>query len=133
MDDIKKRRKFDTKVQYLQYKVLREVARGAWNGDLLEKITDIPKTIIPGNVPTMRCCVYKERAIISERVRLAMGGDRSNPNVIEVMRAAAVLHTAARTCAAGTRSRSTTSRKRTSTRTSAWSADNARRCALTAR
>lgn len=64
MDDIKKRRKFDTKVQYLQYKVLREVARGAWNGDLLEKITDIPKTIIPGNVPTMRCCVYKERAII---------------------------------------------------------------------
>ena len=85
MDDIKKRRKFDTKVQYLQYKVLREVARGAWNGDLLEKITDIPKTIIPGNVPTMRCCVYKERAIISERVRLAMGGDRSNPNVIEVI------------------------------------------------
>ena len=85
MDDIKKRRKFDTKVQYLQYKVLREVARGAWNGDLLDKITDIPKTIIPGNVPTMRCCVYKERAIISERIRLAMGGDRSNPNVIEVI------------------------------------------------
>ena len=85
MDDIKKRRKFDTKVQYLQYKVLREVARGAWNGDLLEKITDIPKTIIQGIVPTMRCFVYKERAIISERVKLAMGGNRSNPNVIEVI------------------------------------------------
>lgn len=33
----------------------------------------------------MRCCVYKERAIISERVKLAMGGNRSNPNVIEVI------------------------------------------------
>ena len=33
----------------------------------------------------MRCCVYKERAILNERVRIAMGGDRSNPNIIEVI------------------------------------------------
>ena len=78
-------RKFDTKVQHLKYKVLREVARQAWNGTLLENITDIPKTIVPGNEPTMRCCVYKERAILAERVKLAMGGDRQNPNVIEVI------------------------------------------------
>lgn len=85
MNDKKTLRKFDTKVQYLQYKVLREVARNAFNDTLLEKVTDIPKVIIPGNVPTMRCCVYKERAIITERVKLAMGGNRSNPNVIEVI------------------------------------------------
>ncbi len=85
MNDKKTLRKFDTKVQYLQYKVLREVARNAFNDTLLEKVTDIPKVIIPGNVPTMRCCVYKERAIIAERVKLAMGGNRSNPNVIEVI------------------------------------------------
>ena len=36
----------------------------------------------------MRCCIYKERAILSERVRLAMGGDKSNPNVIEVIETA---------------------------------------------
>ncbi len=81
----KKNYKFDTKVQYLKYKVLREVAREAWAGKLLEKMMDIPKTIVPGNVPTMRCCVYKERAILGERVKIAMGGDRSNPNVIEVI------------------------------------------------
>ncbi len=81
----KKNYKFDTKVQYLKYKVLREVAREAWEGKLLEKMMDIPKTIVPGNVPTMRCCVYKERAILGERVKIAMGGDRSNPNVIEVI------------------------------------------------
>ena len=78
-------RKFDTKVQHLKYKVLREVARESWNGTLMEHVLDIPKTIVPGTEPTMRCCVYKERAILAERVRLAMGGDRSNPNVIEVI------------------------------------------------
>ena len=78
-------RKFDTKVQHLKYKVLREVAREAWKGTLLENVLDIPKTIIPGKTPTMRCCVYKERAILSERVKIAMGGDKENPNVIEVI------------------------------------------------
>lgn len=77
--------KFDTKVQYLKYKVLREVAREAWNGTLLENILDIPKIIVPGKTPTMRCCVYKERAILEERVKIAMGGDKTNPNVIEVI------------------------------------------------
>lgn len=80
--------KFDTKVQHLKYKVLREVARLAWNDTLLENILDIPKTIVPGNTPTMRCCVYKERAILSDRVRLAMGGNADNHNVIEVIETA---------------------------------------------
>lgn len=81
-------RKFDTKVQHLKYKVLREVARLAWNDTLLDNVLDIPKTIVPGNTPTMRCCVYKERAILSERVKIAMGGDKDNPNVIEVIETA---------------------------------------------
>lgn len=80
--------KFDTKVQYLKYKVLREVAREAWAGTLLENVLDIPKMIVPGKVPTMRCCVYKERAILGERVKIAMGGDKNNPNVIEVIETA---------------------------------------------
>lgn len=78
-------RKFDTKVQHLKYKVLREVARQAWEDTLLDNLLDIPKIIVPGNTPTMRCCVYKERAILGERVKLAMGGDKTNPNVIEVI------------------------------------------------
>lgn len=78
-------RKFDTKVQHLKYKVLREVARQAWNDTLLENVLDIPKIIVPGKNSTMRCCVYKERAILAERVKIAMGGDKENPNVIEVI------------------------------------------------
>lgn len=78
-------RKFDTRVQYQKYKALRETARLAWNDTLLEGVLDIPTTIIPGKKPTMRCCVYKERAVVSEQVKLAMGGNSEIDNVIEVM------------------------------------------------
>ena len=78
-------RKFDTKIQHLKYKVLREVAKHAWEGDLLDSILDIPKQLAPGKEATMRCCIYKERAILGERVQLAMGGDKNNPNIIEVI------------------------------------------------
>ena len=44
-------RKFDTKVQYLKYKVLREVARLAWEDKLLENIMDIPEKLVPGKEP----------------------------------------------------------------------------------
>ena len=78
-------RKFDTKVQHLKYKVLREVARQAWSDTLLENIVEIPKIISPGPNPTMRCCIYKERAILGERIKIAMGGDKDNQNVIQVI------------------------------------------------
>lgn len=78
-------RKFDTKVQYLKYKVLREVASQAWNDTLLQNVLDIPKLIVPGKTSTMRCCVYKERAILAERVKMAMGGDMDSSNVIQVI------------------------------------------------
>ena len=79
-----KDRKFDTQVQYLKYKVLREVARYAFEDRLLDAYTEIPKLIVKDK-PTMRCCIYKERAIVEERIKLAMGGDKNNPNVIEVI------------------------------------------------
>ncbi|MBQ4158839.1 MAG: 4Fe-4S dicluster domain-containing protein [Clostridia bacterium] len=78
-------RKFDTKVQHLKYKVLREVARLAWKDELLENVLNIPKIIVPGKTPTMRCCVYKERAILAERVKIAMGGNKRIDNIIEVI------------------------------------------------
>ena len=51
----------------------------------MENLLDIPQIIVPGKEATMRCCVYKERAIVGERVKLAMGGNKNNPNVIEVI------------------------------------------------
>ena len=79
-------RKFDTKVQYLKYKVLREVARSAWNDSLLQDALEIPKIIVPGKTSTMRCCVYKERAIINERIKIVLSKTQNNKiiNVIDI-------------------------------------------------
>ena len=78
-------KKFETRVKQLKYEVLKEVAEASFDDRLAGTVLDIPKKIIPGNKPTMRCCVYKERAILGERVKLAMGGNPDNPNVIEVI------------------------------------------------
>ena len=79
--------KFDTDVQELKYKVLKEVATLAL-GDAMtpDNILGIAEKIIPDDAkPTMRCCIYKERAIINQRVKLALGGNPRNPNVVEVL------------------------------------------------
>ncbi len=78
-------RRFDTRTQYYKYETIREVARLAWEDKLVEHILDIPEKLVPGKKPTTRCCVYMERAVVGERVKLAMGGDKENPNIIEVM------------------------------------------------
>ncbi|MBR5230732.1 MAG: 4Fe-4S dicluster domain-containing protein [Clostridia bacterium] len=78
-------RMFDTYVQKLKYMVLREVARHENENTLQDCYLDIPKLISPGPESTMRCCIYKERAIVAERVKMAMGGNKNNRNVIEVI------------------------------------------------
>lgn len=78
-------RLFDTSVQELKYKVLKEVATLAFEDRLETDLMKIPEKIMPGPKATLRCCIYKERAIIGERIQVALGGDRDNPNVIQVL------------------------------------------------
>ena len=77
--------RFDTRIKDLKNRALKAAARHEWAGTLLSKLLDLPKELIPGKKPTMRCCIYKERAIMTERVRLALGGDANRPNVVEVI------------------------------------------------
>jgi [FeFe] hydrogenase (group B1/B3) len=79
---------FETKVQELKNDVLREVAALAWEDKLQGDLWDIPGKIVPGPEATMRCCIYKERAVVASRVKMALGGDRANPCVVEVMEVA---------------------------------------------
>lgn len=75
---------FDTNVQWIKYRVLREVIRRAYEGGL-ENAYSIPRTIAPGPKAETRCCIHKERAVLMDRVHMAMGGNKENPNVIEVL------------------------------------------------
>lgn len=77
--------RFDTSVQELKYKVLKEIAKGLFNDTLLEEYNEIPLKISPGPKSTMRCCIYKERAIVLERMKLALGGNKNVNNVVEVI------------------------------------------------
>jgi Fe-S-cluster-containing hydrogenase component 2 len=78
-------RKFESHVQYMKYEVLKEVAKLAMKGASQEAYETIAERLIPGPKATWRCCIHKERAIISERSKLAMGGDKNNSNIIEVI------------------------------------------------
>lgn len=81
-------RNFESDVQLIKYEVLREVVRLTVDGNLSKKYKTIAKKIIPGPKPRTRCCIYKEREIINKRVKLAMGGDKTNKNIIEVINVA---------------------------------------------
>lgn len=81
-------RKFESDVQLIKYEVLKEVARLTLEGTLEKNYSKIPEKIDPGPRPRIRCCLYKERAITVERVKLAMGGDKNNKNIIEVLNVA---------------------------------------------
>ncbi|MDR2772892.1 MAG: 4Fe-4S dicluster domain-containing protein [Elusimicrobiota bacterium] len=78
-------KKFDSTIKLIKHKVLTEIARGAFNDSLLTDLPDIPNKIINGRHPSYRCCIFKEKAIVAERTKAAMGGNKSNPNVIEVI------------------------------------------------
>ena len=53
--------------------VFTEVAKMAYAGNGYAHAEDIPFTIVPGDMPRHRDSVFLERAIVGERVRLAMG------------------------------------------------------------
>ncbi len=79
-------RKFDSNVQVLKYKVLREVARHSWNGEeIFSVFDDIAQKIVQKGEPSTSCCIYKDRAKVAERIKIALGGNKSNPNIIEVI------------------------------------------------
>ncbi|MBS4931682.1 MAG: iron hydrogenase, partial [Clostridiales bacterium] len=69
-------RGLETPVRKLRRQVFTEVAKVAYEADaenLNDAIEAIPYKITPGDVPVYRESIYRERAIASERVRLAMG------------------------------------------------------------
>lgn len=81
----------DENVITIKHKVLTEVAKLAFEGKLQEERDHIAERLIPGPLPQFRCCIYKEREIIRQRVRLAEGkapGESDDGNIIQVISSA---------------------------------------------
>lgn len=81
-------RVFDTDVQQIKYAVLKEVIRRAYEGGLENSYMEIPEIICPGPKSKVRCCIYKERAILQYRIEMVLGGKKGNDNVVQVIDAA---------------------------------------------
>lgn len=81
----------DENVIKIKHEVLYEVAKLAFSGELQEKKDDIPFNLIKGPKPQFRCCIYKEREIIRQRVKLAEGKalyGNAQENVLQVIHSA---------------------------------------------
>lgn len=80
-----------TSISKIKKDVLYLVARMAFAGVLEEERDLVPEQLIPGPAPTFRCCIYKEREIIRQRIRLAEGkapGAEDDGNIIQVIKSA---------------------------------------------
>ena len=81
----------DATILRIKHEILYEVAKLTWNDQLEDGRDDIPYKISPGPQAQYRCCVYKEREIVRQRIRLAEGkcpSDRNTNNVVQVINAA---------------------------------------------
>jgi ferredoxin hydrogenase large subunit len=65
---------FDHEARQFKFDVLREVALARFAGPVVDTFPDdLAYKLIPTNEAQFRCCVYKEREIIRQRTRLALG------------------------------------------------------------
>ena len=57
----------------IRRKVFTEVARLAYEGGDYSRIEEVPYKIVPGERASYRDSIFLERAIVGERLRLAIG------------------------------------------------------------
>ena len=63
---------FSQKTQ-IRKEIFTEIARLAYEGGGSQELEELPYKIIPGEIATYRDSIFLERAIVSERLRVAMG------------------------------------------------------------
>ncbi len=83
----------DATLVRLKHRIMEDVARLAWEGKLdAENKQELIYTIIPGPMATYRCCVYKERELVKQRIRLSEArnpdGTTDSENIVQVIRPA---------------------------------------------
>ncbi|MBQ3545735.1 MAG: 4Fe-4S dicluster domain-containing protein [Lachnospiraceae bacterium] len=81
----------DATVIKIKHKVLAEIARMTFEGTFEDEKEGLPYKMAPGPKAKFRCCVYKEREVLRQRIRLAEGkcpGDSKSDNIVQVISAA---------------------------------------------
>lgn len=86
---------FTHEARQFKFDVMREVSKRAFEGSISEDICDeVANLLIPSKKANFRCCIYKEKEIIRQRTRMALGKpplpvEDDNPNqIVRVLDAA---------------------------------------------
>ena len=66
-------RGIETPVRNVRRRIFKEIAKFGYEQKNLQDLEDLPYEIVPGEVAKYRDSIYRERAIVGERLRLAMG------------------------------------------------------------
>ena len=66
-------RGIETPVRNVRRRIFKEIAKFGYEQRNLQDLEDLPYEIVPGEVAKYRDSIYRERAIVGERLRLAMG------------------------------------------------------------
>ncbi|GAA0673505.1 MULTISPECIES: 4Fe-4S dicluster domain-containing protein [Clostridium] len=78
-------RKFESQVQLIKYKVLKDIIERTINGTFVESRYKMPKEILSSDEPLTRCCIYKEREIVSQRIDVAADPLNDDECVINIL------------------------------------------------
>lgn len=62
-----------TEVTKFRRAVLTGIAKFTWSGNLPEHVYDILYNTVTEDTPRVRCCVHKERAVLKNRIDMALG------------------------------------------------------------
>ncbi|MBQ7562412.1 MAG: 4Fe-4S dicluster domain-containing protein [Lachnospiraceae bacterium] len=74
----------------IKHKIDEEVARLAWQGEITEEAKEeLVYKISPGPKSEYRCCIYKERELVRQRIRLSLGlnptPENMSKNIVQVL------------------------------------------------
>lgn len=61
-----------SEVTKIRRKVLAELSRLAFAGQLTENVNELLNTVVTEQGPRYRCCIHKERAVLKDRINMAL-------------------------------------------------------------
>ena len=71
----------------IRHEIFTEIARMAYEGGDCSRLDELPYKIVPGEIASYRESIFLERAVVGERLRVAMGLSLERfPNIPKFLR-----------------------------------------------
>jgi len=68
---------------YIKRQLLSEVMKYSFSGELKEQVDRIPVSLFPKKLSSYRCCIYKDRAMVRQRILAVLGFSHEQDDEIQ--------------------------------------------------